>query len=69
MFLRSLAKLNDSISFRNLPPNSGADQKQWSLLRSSSISVRNFGFLVAKCVLLAKKPRRPDIFCPFQCQN
>ena len=42
---------------------------QWSLPYSSSISVWNFEFLVAKWVLLAKKSRGPDIFRPLQCQT
>ena len=36
---------------------------------SGSISDRNYGFLVAKYVLLSKKPRGPDIFRPLQCQT
>ena len=51
-----------------LPPNSGEDQKKRSLPHSDSISVRNFGFPVAKWVFLAKKLRGPDIFCPLQCK-
>ena len=91
MFLRSLVILNNSVSVRILPPNSGAVKKkslrrklvlfqlgiskfcsrfqmitktQRSLPYSSSISVWNFEFLVAKWVLLAKKSRGPDIFRP-----
>ena len=51
-----------------MPPNSGEDKKK-SSPHSVSISVRNFGFLVAKWVLLAKKTRRLDILCPLQCQT
>ena len=89
MFLRSLFKLNNSISLRNfrtLPPNSDADQtgsisirnfgsltpnsgedlnKNRSSPYSSYVSVRNFGFLVAKWVSLAKKPRDETYFAPF----
>ena len=49
---------------RILLPNSGEDQKERFLPHSSSIPVQKFGFLVAKWVLLAKKPRGPEIFCP-----
>ena len=61
--------LNLIIFFQSgiLPPNSVKDQKTRSSPHSESISVLNFGFLVAKWVLLAKKPRGPDIFRPLQC--
>ena len=38
--------------------------KKRSLHSSGFISVRNFGFFAAKWVLLAKEPRKPDIFRP-----
>ena len=60
MFLLSLAKLNNSISVR---------PKKRSLPHSGPTSVQNFGFLVAKWVLHAKKLRGPDTFCPLQYQT
>ena len=49
MFLQCLVKLNNSISVRILPPNSGEDQKKKkrSSPHSGSILVRNLEFLVA----------------------
>ena len=58
MFLRSLVKLNNSISVWS---------KKRSLPHSGFISVWNFGFLVAKWVILAKKPMEPNIFRPLEC--
>ena len=66
MFLQSLVKLNDSVSVRNFAPNSREAKKKKKGLRHMLVlyQSRNFEFLVAKWVLLAKKPRGPDIFCP-----
>ena len=89
MFLRSLFKLNNSISFHSeilefclqiqmqtklvlfqsgisevRPQIQVKTKTKRSSPYSSSVSVRNFGFLVAKWVSLAKKPRGRDIFCP-----
>ena len=68
MFLQSLVKLTILFQFRILLLNSGEDKKKFSL-HSGSISVRNFRFLDAKWVLLAKKPMGPDIFRPLQSQT
>ena len=69
MFLQSLFKLNNSISARNFPPKFRQIQKKKSLPHSGFISVRNFEFLVAKWVLLARKRRQPEIFRPLLCQT
>ena len=61
MFLRSLVKLNNSISVRNVAPRFRCRQKK-SLRRILVLSPS--GFLVAKWVLLARKPRAPDISPP-----
>ena len=53
MFLQSLVELINYILVQILPPTSGEDQKK-SSPHSGSISVRNFGILVAKWLLLAK---------------
>ena len=67
MFLRSLVKLNNSISLRNFAPNSGEDKKKRIFAAFGSISVRNFGFPVAKWVLLYLPKNRggQTYFAPF----
>ena len=65
MFLQSLVKLHNSISVRNLPPDSGEDQKKSFLLHSGCISVWNFEFLVANWVLLTKNGEGHTYFTPF----
>ena len=67
MFLQSSVNLIILFQSGILTPNSGKDQKTRSSPHSGSISVLNIGFLVAKWVLLARKPRGPDIFRPLQC--
>ena len=62
MLLRNLVELNNSNSVWNFAPKFRRRPKKRSLLYSGSISVRNFGFLFAKRVLLAKKPRGPSVF-------
>ena len=59
MFFEVWLNLIILFRFGILPPNSGKDQKKQkrSLPHFGSFSVRNFGFLVAKGLLLAKKPR------------
>ena len=52
-----------------LLPNSGEDQEKRSSPHSGFILVRNFGFLVAKWVFLAKKLSRSDVFHLLQCQT
>ena len=60
MFLQSVSKLNNSISVQNFAPIfRWRLKKKRSSQYSGSISARNFRFLVAKWVLLAKKQRRP----------
>ena len=60
MFLRSLVKLNNSVSFWNFAPKIQVKTKKRFSPHSASISVRNFGFLIAKWILLAEKLRGPD---------
>ena len=69
MFQQSLVKPNSAISLRILLPNSGEDQKKKIFAAFWFYLSRNFRFLVAKRVLLAKKLKGPDIFHPLQCQT
>ena len=72
MLLQSLVKRNNSTLAWNFAPKFSwkpkKEKKRFSP-HSGSISERNFRFLVAMWVLLAKKPRGRDIFQPLQCQT
>ena len=69
MFLQSLVKLKQFYFSAEFCPQIQLKIKKKSLLHSGSISVWTFKFFVVKWVLLAKKPRRPDIIRLLQCQT